>query len=152
MLAVPHRCLHGVRSPFVPTGLCTLHVTPKPKSSSTAFSCLTATLCTFSRPALQVRYRGCAHQPFLGIGNSSASSPSEIISLTLYVRADKIMCLRSVCNLVPIPLAAKAFYSASTCTCPTHASWAQCFFSRNFNVLSVSISWHCFLKFKLLFS
>lgn len=96
------------RSPFVLTGLCTLHVTPKPKSSSMAFSCLTATLCTFSQLALQVRYplpvggesMCCAQQPFLGIRNElSASFPSEIIFLTLYVRADKIMCLRSVCNL-----------------------------------------------------
>lgn len=61
----------------------------------------------------------CAQQPFLGISNElSASSPSEIVFLTLGVRADKILRLRSVCNLVPVSLATKAFYSASTCPCP----------------------------------
>lgn len=41
---------------FVLTGLCTSRVTPRPKSSSMAFSCLTAMSCIFSRLALQVRY------------------------------------------------------------------------------------------------
>lgn len=43
----------------------------------------------------------CAQQPFLGIRNElSAFSPSEIIFVyRLYVRADKITCLRSVCSL-----------------------------------------------------